>query len=62
VTPAGATSLHPPDFRAASPQYACDRITVGCRKYTDADWLSRVRRWPPSMVAALSDFLSLKHS
>ncbi|KIY95987.1 hypothetical protein MNEG_11974 [Monoraphidium neglectum] len=43
-------------------QYACDRITVGCRKYTDADWLSRVRRWPPSMVAALSDFLSLKHS
>jgi len=39
--------------------YACDNITVGCRKYTDSDWLSRIRRWPPSMVAALQDFLKL---
>jgi hypothetical protein len=41
-------------------RYACDNITVGCRKYTDADWLARVRRWPPSMRGALGDFLALK--
>ncbi|GBG00639.1 hypothetical protein Rsub_13391 [Raphidocelis subcapitata] len=41
-------------------QFACDNITVGCRKYQDRDWLSRIRRWPPSMCAALSDFLALQ--
>ena len=24
--------------------YACDRISVGCSKYQDKDWLSRIRR------------------
>jgi hypothetical protein len=34
--------------------------SVGCRKYQDRDWLSRIRRWPPSMCAALADFLALQ--
>lgn len=24
--------------------FACDRISVGCSRYTDRDWLSRIRR------------------
>ena len=24
--------------------FACDNITVGCKKYTDLDWLARIRR------------------
>ncbi|PNG99753.1 hypothetical protein TSOC_014463, partial [Tetrabaena socialis] len=41
-------------------EYACNRITVGCVKYTDLDWLGRIRRWPPAMVDRMSDFLALK--
>ncbi|KAG2431512.1 hypothetical protein HXX76_009526 [Chlamydomonas incerta] len=41
-------------------EYACDRITVGCVKYTDLDWLGRIRRWPPAMVGRMADFLQLK--
>jgi tetratricopeptide (TPR) repeat protein len=43
-------------------QFACDNITVGCKKYQDVDWLQRVRRWPPAMVDYLQDFLQLKRS
>ncbi|GIL84086.1 hypothetical protein Vretimale_11063 [Volvox reticuliferus] len=41
-------------------EFACDRITVGCAKYTDLDWLGRIRRWPPIMVDRMADFLALK--
>ncbi|GIL59205.1 hypothetical protein Vafri_13885 [Volvox africanus] len=41
-------------------EFACDRITVGCAKYTDLDWLGRIRRWPPLMVDRMADFLALK--
>ncbi|KXZ45732.1 hypothetical protein GPECTOR_51g718 [Gonium pectorale] len=41
-------------------EFACDRITVGCVKYTDMDWLRRIRRWPPVMVERMADFLALK--
>ncbi|KAG2486622.1 hypothetical protein HYH03_014679 [Edaphochlamys debaryana] len=41
-------------------EYACDRILVGCTKYGDMDWLSRVRRWPPAMVERMSAFLALR--
>jgi hypothetical protein len=34
--------------------------TVGCKKYQDFDWLSRIRRWPPSMVDHLRNFLTLR--
>ena len=25
--------------------FACDRISVGCSRYTDPDWLTRIRSW-----------------
>ena len=34
-------------------------MNVGCAKYKDLDYVSRIRRWPPSMVAKLKDFLEL---
>ena len=40
--------------------YACTNISVGCVKYKDEEWLSRVRRWPPVMVAKLGRFLKLE--
>lgn len=40
--------------------YACTNISVGCVKYRDEEWLSRVRRWPPAMVAKLGRFLKLQ--
>lgn len=40
-------------------QYACDKISVGCSRYRDRDWLSRIRRWPPAMVDRMGRFLSL---
>lgn len=39
---------------------ACSKITIGCGKYKDKDWLVRIRRWPPVMVERLDDFLTLK--
>ena len=39
--------------------YACDRISAGCSRYQDRDWLSRIRRWPPKMVAHMGNFLAL---
>jgi len=37
--------------------FACTQISVGCRKYRDIDWVRRIRRWPPSLVTSLEDFL-----
>ncbi|BDA47067.1 hypothetical protein COCOBI_09-5220 [Coccomyxa sp. Obi] len=39
--------------------FACERISVGCSKYQDRDWLARIRRWPPSMVDRMTSFLAL---
>jgi hypothetical protein len=41
-------------------EWACNAINVGCRKYTDEKWVTTVRRWPPTMAAALADFLALR--
>eukprot|EP00892_Ulva_mutabilis_P000363 jgi/Ulvmu1/10327/UM061_0010.1 len=40
--------------------YACTNISVGCVKYKDEEWLGKVRRWPPGMVARLGRFLKLE--
>lgn len=40
----------------------CDGTTVGCKQYRDLDWVSRIRRWPPSLVKQLDVFLSNKKS
>ena len=40
-------------------EFACNSIAVGCAKYEDLDWLRRVRRWPPSMVAKMDKFVRL---
>ena len=40
-------------------EFACDRISVGCSKYRNKEWLRNVRRWPPAMVDLLDSFLSL---
>jgi tetratricopeptide (TPR) repeat protein len=40
--------------------FACSSITVGCSKFKDEDWLSRIRRWPPVMVRYMKDFLALE--
>ncbi|CAK0785284.1 hypothetical protein CVIRNUC_008490, partial [Coccomyxa viridis] len=42
--------------------FACDRISVGCSRYTDKDWLARIRRWPPRMVERMEAFLALASS
>jgi hypothetical protein len=36
------------------------RPQVGCRKYSDSDWLRRIRRWPPVMVERMASFLQLR--
>uniref|UniRef100_A0A7S1G3Q1 Tetratricopeptide repeat protein n=1 Tax=Corethron hystrix TaxID=216773 RepID=A0A7S1G3Q1_9STRA len=36
---------------------ACSDIASGCKKYTDAEWLRTVRRWPPSLVEAQMRFI-----
>ena len=41
-------------------EFACDRISVGCAKYRDEEWLANVRRWPPKMVRLLDDFLRVR--
>ncbi|GAX82059.1 hypothetical protein CEUSTIGMA_g9487.t1 [Chlamydomonas eustigma] len=40
--------------------FACDMLVVGCKKYQDRDWLSRIRRWPPVMVEKMFKFIDLK--
>ncbi|CAJ1403567.1 unnamed protein product [Effrenium voratum] len=39
-------------------QFACDQISTGCQAYKDMKWLKEVRRWPPSLVSSLQDFLA----
>mmetsp|Transcript_13611 Transcript_13611/g.17748 ORF Transcript_13611/g.17748 Transcript_13611/m.17748 type:complete len:397 (+) Transcript_13611:152-1342(+) len=47
------------DVQTAEKEWAftCDAIDVGCRRYKDLDWVTVVRRWPPSLVNELRDFL-----
>lgn len=48
------------DEAEAEWEFACTKITVGCVKYQDADWVQRIRRWPPVMAARLEAFLKLR--
>eukprot|EP00955_Chlamydomonas_euryale_P096652 365025-Chlamydomonas_euryale.AAC.16 len=41
-------------------EFACTKITVGCTKYRDPDWLGRIRRWPPVMVEKMGAFVKLQ--
>ena len=38
---------------------ACSR-EVGCAKYKDLDYVTRIRRWPPAMVDKLKAFLEVR--
>lgn len=38
---------------------ACSRES-GCAKYRDIDYVTRIRRWPPVMVAKLEKFLAVR--
>jgi hypothetical protein len=38
----------------------CDSTTVGCKNYRDLDWVSRIRRWPPSLVKEMGVFLDAR--
>ena len=38
-------------------QTACESISAGCGAYRDLEWVRRIRRWPPAMVAMLEGFL-----
>ena len=51
--------------------WACEKINSGvlaeggpaldgCALYRDSDWLGRIRRWPPSMVTKMDDFIRLR--
>lgn len=51
--------------------WACEKINSGvlteggpaldgCALYKDSDWLARIRRWPPSMVKKMDDFINLR--
>lgn len=35
----------------------CEDIDSGCKAYEDADWVSAIRRWPPSLSSKLRQFL-----
>lgn len=37
--------------------FVCDRISTGCKAYEDMEWVETVRRWPPSLVKELKQFL-----
>jgi tetratricopeptide (TPR) repeat protein len=39
-------------------RFACDRVDVGCGAYQDPDWVTTVRRWPPSLAKKLQQFLA----
>eukprot|EP01025_Chloroclados_australasicus_P034435 TRINITY_DN35185_c0_g1_i2.p1 TRINITY_DN35185_c0_g1~~TRINITY_DN35185_c0_g1_i2.p1 ORF type:complete len:148 (-),score=29.94 TRINITY_DN35185_c0_g1_i2:238-681(-) len=43
-------------------EFACDRINIGCTKYRDREWLTKVRRWPPVMVDLFAKFLAIEPS
>uniref|UniRef100_A0A7R9YC44 MalT-like TPR region domain-containing protein n=1 Tax=Pinguiococcus pyrenoidosus TaxID=172671 RepID=A0A7R9YC44_9STRA len=36
---------------------ACYASKTGCSKFYDMDWVQRIRRWPPSLVAPLKGYL-----
>ena len=38
-------------------EFACNNISVGCKKYKDDNWVRTVRRWPPSLAVNLRNFL-----
>ena len=51
--------------------WACEKINSGvlteggpaldgCALYRDSDWLGKIRRWPPSMVSKMDDFIRLR--
>ena len=52
----------PPTHSAWAPPPPPHTHTVGCTKDQDPEWLAVVRRWPPSMIAHLEDFLKLRSS
>lgn len=43
-------------------KFACENIDTGCQSYKDLKWVAEIRRWPPSLVASLRDFLQGKSS
>ncbi|CAE7413371.1 unnamed protein product [Symbiodinium sp. CCMP2456] len=43
-------------------KFACENIDTGCQSYKDLKWVAEIRRWPPSLVASLRDFLQGKTS
>lgn len=36
---------------------ACSDSDTGCQTYKSLEWVSEIRRWPPSLVASLQSFL-----
>ena len=40
--------------------FTCDNINVGCKFYKDQEWVTTVRRWPPSMSRLLENFIERK--
>jgi len=38
-------------------KFACENVDTGCSFYKDLNWVSEIRRWPPTLVSALQDFL-----
>mmetsp|Transcript_12807 Transcript_12807/g.34933 ORF Transcript_12807/g.34933 Transcript_12807/m.34933 type:complete len:377 (+) Transcript_12807:51-1181(+) len=63
---AALASLYWADGRTALAEeeweFACTKINTGCAKYTDPDWLGRIRRWPPVMVSKMQDFVQIRAS
>ncbi|CAE7505271.1 unnamed protein product [Symbiodinium natans] len=43
-------------------KFACENIDSGCQSYKDLKWVAESRRWPPSLVASLKNFLQAKTS
>ncbi|KAG5181980.1 hypothetical protein JKP88DRAFT_245905 [Tribonema minus] len=37
--------------------FACQNTDVGCAKYKSMEWVTGIRRWPPSLSAQLGNFL-----
>lgn len=37
--------------------FACSDSDTGCQEYKNLEWVSDIRRWPPSLVASLRSFL-----
>ena len=52
------------DAKTAEAEWAftCINTEVGCAKYKSIDWVKRIRRWPPSLVTGLDDFLNRRQS